>query len=291
MNRLYGKLALHVRRGFGERLGERRVPGRPQPQGTEVETWSAYVPGDDLRHLDWNAAARLDVLLMRRFVAEREVVFHLLVDRSASMRFPVGDRKRAAADELATALAWVALAANDAVRVTLLSGDGPAQPSPLFRHRASLPALVAWLARTPAAGALDLGSALIEHARRHPRPAATIVISDFLLEPTALEAGVQALRARRHEVVLLQVLGRGELDPPPDVGQAELQDVESGALHAITLTDAVRAQYRALVAEHEASLRRLATRNQAQWARLVSDVDVATFVTDDLARVGLVRRR
>ena len=117
------------------------------------------------------------------------------------------------------------------------------------------------------------------------------MISDFLLEPAALEPGVQALRARRHEVVLLQVIGRGELDPLVEPGVAELRDVESGALYAIACTDAVRARYRALVAEHEASLRQLAIRNEARWARLTSDADVATFVTDDLARLGLVRRR
>ena len=153
MNRLYAKLVLRVRRGVGERLGERRVPGRPQPSGSEVESWSAYVPGDDLRHLDWGAAARLDVLLMRRFVAERQVLFHFLVDRSASMGLPAEDRKSAVADELVTALAWVALASNDAVRVTLLPGDTPAVASPLFRHRASLPGVIAWLARSPARGA------------------------------------------------------------------------------------------------------------------------------------------
>jgi uncharacterized protein (DUF58 family) len=289
MNRLYTRLALRVRRGMGERLGERRFPGRPQASGTEVESWNAYAPGDDLRHLDWNAAARLDVLLMRRFTAEREVLFHFLVDRSASMLLPAPDRKRAAADELVLALAWVALAATDAVRVTLLPGDRPPEPSPVYRHRASAHAAAAWLAHAPAGGALDLGAALAEHARRHPRPAATVVVSDFMADPAALEPGVQALRARRHEVVLLQVIGRGELDP--DVGHGELRDVESGATHPIALTSAVRARYQALVAEHEAALAALAVRSEALWARLVSDESVAGFVTGELARLGLVRRR
>jgi uncharacterized protein (DUF58 family) len=291
MNRLYTKLALHVRRGMGERLGDRRFPGRPQAAGFEVETWSAYAPGDDLRHLDWNAAARLDVWLMRRFVAEREVLFHFLLDRSASMGLPAVDRKRAAADALVGALAWVALSANDAVRVTLLPGDGPPEPSPVLRHRASAATVSAWLARTPPSGALDLGAALATHASRHPRPAATILVSDFLVEPATLEAGIQALRARRHEVVLLQVIGRGELEPSADLAHGELRDVESGATHAIALTSAARARYQALVAEHGAALADLAARHQAVFARLVGDENVVGFVTGELARLGLVRRR
>jgi len=60
-------LALHVHRGMGERPGDRRFPGRPQPAGIELEAHSPYAPGDDLRHLDWNAVGRLDALLVRRF--------------------------------------------------------------------------------------------------------------------------------------------------------------------------------------------------------------------------------
>src|SRR5207244_4799115 len=108
----YDGLALHVRRGMGERAGDRRFPGRPQPSGIELEAYSAYAPGDDLRHLDWNAYGRLDTLLVRRFTAEREVLFHLLLDCSASMGVPVRDGKLAAACELALALAAIALAGN-----------------------------------------------------------------------------------------------------------------------------------------------------------------------------------
>src|SRR2546430_15079859 len=112
----YDGLALHVRRGMGDRPGDRRFPGRPQSSGIELEAYSTYAPGDDLRHLDWNAVGRLDALLVRRFTAEREGLVHLLLDCSASMGAPVRDGKLAAARELAMALAQVALAGNDAVR-------------------------------------------------------------------------------------------------------------------------------------------------------------------------------
>src|SRR5439155_1130393 len=87
------RLTLRVRRGMGDRPGDRRFPGRPEPAGIELEAYAAYVPGDDLRHLDWNAVGRLDALLVRRFTAERELVVHLLVDASASMAVPARDGK------------------------------------------------------------------------------------------------------------------------------------------------------------------------------------------------------
>ena len=143
------RLSLRLRRGMGDRPGDRRFPGRPQAAGIEIEAHSAYVPGDDLRHLDWNAVGRLDTLLVRRFTAEREVVVHLLVDASASMAVPARDGKLALARELALALAYVALGANDAVRIAVLPGDGATRVSPLLRQRGSLGRAAALLAGRP----------------------------------------------------------------------------------------------------------------------------------------------
>src|SRR5207244_10997756 len=117
------RLTLRVRRGMGDRPGDRRFPGRPEPAGIELEAYGAYVPGDDPRHLDWNAVARLDTLLVRRFTAERELVVHLLLDASASMAVPARDGKLAMARELARARAYDAPRAHAVARIAVLSGD------------------------------------------------------------------------------------------------------------------------------------------------------------------------
>lgn len=286
---LYSRLALHVRRGMGARVGERRFPGRPQASGIELEAYRSYTPGDDLRHLDWNALGRFDVLLTRRYVAEREVLFHLLVDCSASMGVPAGDGKLAAARALATALAWVALGSNDAVRATLLAGGREPVVSPIHRRRASVVGVGELLASATAAGALDLGAALEVYGRRHPAPGAALVISDFMMDPARVERGVLALRARRWEVVLLQVIGPRELEP--DFSGGVLADVESGATHPVLVTATVRRRYQALLADHLAALRAVAERTQAVYARLVAGEPIEEFVSGELGRLGLVRRR
>ncbi len=288
----YDAFALHVRRGMGERPGERRFPGRPQPSGIELEAYSAYTPGDDLRYLDWNAFGRLDALLVRRFVAEREVPFHLLLDASASMRVPGRDRKLGVALELALALGYMALAANDAVRVALLGGGNAApRVSPLYRQRVNVPRLAEFLASVAPAGTLELGSALSDYARVHPQPGAALLISDLMMAPVEVERGIQALVARGYEVHLLHVIGASELDPGREFTRAVLTDVESGATHPMVLTATARAHYDALLAEHLRALADLAARSRATYARLVSDADVSAFVTGELARLGLVRRR
>ena len=287
----YDGLAQHVRRGMGDRPGDRRFPGRPQPSGIELEAYGVYTPGDDLRHLDWNAVGRLDALLVRRFTAEREVLFHLLIDTSASMAVPVRDRKLGTALELATALAYVALASGDAVRIALIGGDGPPRVSRIYRNRATLARAAEFLAGATPEGPLDLGAALEAYARRHPRPGAAIIVSDLMLDPAQVERGIEALRARRYGTLLLQVIGPGELEPEREFTRGVLRDVESGATHAIALTAAARARYRALLDGHHAALVALAERTRTTYARLTSDADVGAFVTAELARLGVVRRR
>lgn len=290
----YERLALHVRRGFGDRPGEHRVPGRPQPSGIEIETHAPYVPGDDLRHLDWNALARLDTLLVRRFTAEREVAFHLLVDCSASMGVPARDRKLAVATELAMALATIAFAGGDAVRVAFLTGE-TAATSPAYRaggrQRRGLLQVAERLESATAGGRLEIGAALAAHARRHPRPGVALVISDFMMEPQEIERGVQALCARRYDILLLHVIGRGELGPERDFTHGTVEDVESGARHAVTLGAAAVARYRELLAAHLDALAAIAERHRVGYARLVTDTAVEDFVVTELSRLGVVRRR
>lgn len=284
-------LALHVRRGMGERPGERRFPGHAQPSGVEVESYSAYTPGDDLRHLDWSAVGRLDTLLIRRFTAEREVRFHLLLDTSASMDAPPRDGKLAGACALTLALAYIGLAASDAASVTLLGGAGTVAASPVYRQRRSALAVATLLAEARVAGTLQLGAALEDYANRHPGAGAALVISDLMTDPGEVERGVLALQARRFEVHLLHVVGASELDPAVCFTRGVLVDVESGATRPMVVTTAVAAQYREVLERHLAALRAVAERTRCSYARFVAGSDLAAFVTGDLARNGLVRRR
>jgi uncharacterized protein (DUF58 family) len=287
----YDGLALHVRRGMGERPGERRFPGHAQPSGVEVESYSTYTPGDDLRYLDWSAFGRLDALLVRRFVAEREVLFHLLLDVSASMNAPPTDRKLAGARALTLTLAYIALAAGDAARVSLLGGSGIVATSPVHRQRRAAVAVAGMLDAAEAAGTLQLGATLEEYARRHPEAGAALLVSDLMTDPAEVERGVLALQARRFEVHVIHVVGASELDPSGSFTRGVLVDVESGATRPMILTAAVAERYREVLERHLAALRAVAERTRCNYSRYVTGDDLATFVTGELARTGLVRRR
>ncbi len=288
---LVGRLGLRVGGRMGTRPGERRFPGRPQPTGLEVEAHSAYAPGDDLRHLDWNLLGRLDALLMRRFTAEREVVVHLLVDASASMGLPAPDRKWGLACELALALGGLAIGSRHAVRLAVLRGDAGWHASAVHRRRVGLVALADQLDATVPGGALDLGDALGRYAHRHREGGAAVILSDFLTEPARLEPGIAALRQRGYAVSLLQVLGRSDVDPGRVLESGELVDVESKTTHPVVLTPATLARYGELLAAHQQALRALAARQRALWASCASDATAEQVVTTELVRAGLVRAR
>lgn len=286
----YAHLALHLAGGVGDRPGERRIPGRTDVTGVEPEAWTPYTPGDDLRHLDWNALGRLDALLVRRFTAEREVVVHLLLDTSASMDASADDHKLRTAAELALALAAIGVSSGYAIRLTLLENGGIGRHSERHHRRSGLIALAAMLGEATAGGALDVGAVLGDWAHRHRERGVVFVLSDLLVDPASLAPGLAALRARGFVVHLLQVLGRSEWEPTTDAGGA-LEDAESGAVHAVAGTPAVLARYRELLDAHQATIADTAARTGATHVHLVTDTPVHAFVTGELARRGLVRPR
>ena len=105
----------------GRMKGERRSKRRGQ--STEFADYRPYVPGDDIRAIDWNVTARTGEPHVKRFVEERELTVMLLVDVSASQDFGSGRRsKLEAAVELSALLALSAVENGDKVGLLLFHG-------------------------------------------------------------------------------------------------------------------------------------------------------------------------
>ena len=138
------------------------------------------------------------------------------------------------------ALAYIALAASDAVRLVLLGDETPRRLAALPPARERAPRLAELLGGAVARGG---ASASAQRSRRYartaPAPGAAIVISDFMTEPARSSAACRRCARRGFEVRLLHVLGARELDPEREFARGILEDVESGATHPIVLTDAV----------------------------------------------------
>lgn len=267
------------------------MPHGTQPSGIELANYKAYLPGDDLRYLDWNAYGRLDQLVIKTFRAEREAALHLFVDCSASMQAPAGDRKFPFAIALAASLAYISLRHNDPVRVIGLTTDGgrPFRPSPWFRHRDALGQVRGFLTSVNARGATTLADGITAYINQTRVPGVAVVVSDFLVEPTHYETALRGLVGRGWTVAALRLLGPAEQDPAHLFRRGRLRDSETGATRVITLTTANRARYHTALTAHLNDLRRWCERHEVPCATLDPTASLETALFRDLAMIGMLK--
>lgn len=131
------RLELVSRKIFrGRTKGERRSPRKGQ--SVEFADFRSYVPGDDLRFVDWNTFARLDRLFLKLFLEEEDLHFYGLLDNSRSMDFGQ-PTKFFCGKQLLAALGFIGLVRGDRVKIETL-GRGPGKISPAFRTLAAFTA-------------------------------------------------------------------------------------------------------------------------------------------------------
>ncbi len=197
--------------------------------GVDLAGMRPYLPGDDVRHIDWNVTARLDEPYVRLFTEDRELTGWLVLDRSPSMRFgAVGRGKDAIAGDLAVSLARLLGRTGNPVGALLYDGETH-QVIPPGRGRRQALRLAAALttpARQDSTGApTDLAAMLALVASLAGRRGLVVVLSDFV-GPPGWQRQLTRL-GRRHEVVAVQVIDPVEL-ALPRVGPVVVEDAETG---------------------------------------------------------------
>ena len=210
-------------------------------RGIEFEEVRPYVPGDEIRSIDWNVTARLGAPYVKRFVEDRELTVLVVADVSRSMRFGTGSsEKRELAAELCAVLGFAAMRNNDRVGL-VLAGETVEHYVPPARGRTHLLRMLRdVLAITPSRTGTRLGEAVrfVMHTAR--RRTLVFWLSDF--EDT-LDVHDWRLLGRRHEVTCF-LLRDPRDEVLPNVGWVELEDLESGKRALVDTGNArVRAAY------------------------------------------------
>ena len=255
-------------------------------RGMEFDEVRPYVPGDDVRAIDWNVTARTGEPHIKRFVEERELTVMLLVDVSASQDFGSGRRsKLEAAVELSALLAMSAVENGDKVGLLLFHGGADQYIPPRKGGKHALRVVREVLARgqeTPAGltarrSVFELPRAVrrwwskLQTATKHeprrstsiaaalefcrqvlPRRAVLFLISDFLDD-----GYLQVLRHanRKHDVVAALITDPREADMPPS-GLVTLEDAESGRARLVdTRSQAFRAELATRAQRRQSELR------------------------------------
>jgi uncharacterized protein (DUF58 family) len=289
------RLRVPIRAARGHRPGETPIPRTNQLWGIEFESYKGYTPGDDFRYVDWNAVGRLDQLLVKTFTAEREIPFHLFLDTSASMGAPAVDHKFAFATDLLAALSYVVLINNDTLRVVALSSpeknQRPFLSLPLLRHRSQFLRVPPFLEGLTPAGKTYLRETVRTYIEQTKEPGVAIIVSDFLTEPPQYEEALVFLKARGYEVKAMHVLGAAELDPTRLFRRGKLYDVEDHSERWISLTQANLQRYREALQAHLDAVQHFCHRHQILYARASTASNLATVMTEELPRAGLLALR
>ena len=194
-------------------------------QGMDFDEVREYMPGDEVRNIDWNVTARLNQPFVKQFVEERELTVMLMADISASGQFGSGAQiKREVAAEVGGALAFAAQQNNDKVGLLLFTERVEKYVKPAKGQRHALRVVRDILHHTPEGRGGDLRHALHHLQKSFHRRAVLVILSDFL-DPLPTSALAQA--NRRHDVVAVQVTDPHE-ENLPALGRMTLEDAETG---------------------------------------------------------------
>ncbi|RYE78909.1 MAG: DUF58 domain-containing protein [Myxococcales bacterium] len=189
-------LAIVSRKIFAGRMrAERRT--KKSGSGIEFVDHRDYVPGDDLRYLDWNVYQRFGRLQVRLFEEEEDLSVYVLVDTSSSMRFGDGAKLRYA-KKVAAALAYVALANLDRVAVLGIGDKLEATMAPA-RGKERIFRVFQFLRGLATGGQTDLRTAARAFVARNKRKGLVVLVSD-LYDPAGFEQGLNVLRYNKFEV-------------------------------------------------------------------------------------------
>ncbi len=230
-----------------------------------------YQSGDDLRYLDWRIAARADRWVVKQFEEETNARAVVVLDVSKSMDW-TGDPSRLTklgyAERLAAAIALLLLRQRDAVGLVRFDA-GLRNVVPPRAQRAQWRRLVAALDEAGGGSESNVANGLMQAGRIVRRPGFVVLLSDLLVEPQPVVDAARTLRARGHEVLVVQIMDPTERDFL-EAGEAKYRDPESRIEVPAAPAD-VRNSYRATVAEAIDEWRTLLGSAGARFAVAITD--------------------
>ena len=242
--------------------------------GLEFADYKPYVPGDDLRAIDWNVYRRLGRVFVRVFEERQDLPVYMLVDRSKSM-FLERRRRIDAGLKAAFGLASIVLAQHDSVGLFAFSNTLEVKIK-ATSGRNRLMTFGRQLACLDEAHETCLADAVNRLAGMRLRRGLLVIVSDFF-DPAGIEAVVAAMKLCRHRLLLLQLSKDADANPGvhKDLhGDVRLLDCESGAAVDVTIGPAVLARYQEIYQAFNDRLASFAQQHGAGLMRLNADGDV-----------------
>lgn len=267
----------------GSVSGHHKSPHR----GLSVEfaEYRNYVPGDDLRRLDWRVFARTDRFYLKEFEAETNLRCYIVLDCSGSMGFESKHgSKFDYARRLAATLAYLIIHQGDAAGLVCI-GEKTVTEIPARRSPSHVQLLCEAIDDAKPRGATGLVEGLHELAEKVRRRALVIVLSDFFAEPEPIVRAIQHVRYQKHDLTAFQLLDRQELEFRFD-RPTRFLDLES-AFRLIAEPTLVRDEYLAQLRGFLGRLRAGCHEFKADYRQAVTDEDYEAVLSDFLVQRAL----
>jgi uncharacterized protein (DUF58 family) len=224
-------------------------------RGMEFDEVREYMPGDDVRSIDWNVTARTGAPYIKTYVEERELTVMLMVDLSGSTDFGTRDRlKGELAAEICALLAFSAIKNNDRVGLLIFTDQVEKFIPPKKGKNHVLRVIREVLFFRPAHRGTNIPAAIEHLTRVLKRKSVVFLISDFFGEH--LRRPLSVLN-QNHDLIAIKIRDRRELEIPP-MGFVPFEDPETGEVVFVdTFSADFRGKYRAAAAQMENELQSL----------------------------------
>jgi uncharacterized protein (DUF58 family) len=278
------RLELVSRKVFRGRMkGERK--SKRKGQSVEFADFRQYVPGDDLRFIDWNLFARLERLYLKLFLEEEDLHFYALIDTSGSMDF--GEpTKLQYAKQLAAALGFIGLCRADRVKIESL-GTSSRKPGPTLRGRSSLWRMQEYLDGIEPGENVSLAEGIKNFCLRNTGKGILVLLTD-LMDKEGYEKALRFLVTQQMDVYLLHVLCPEELNPEIK-GDLKLIDCEDEDIAEVTVSRPLMDKYKRTLATFIDGAKEFCTRRGMSYLMVSTETPVETLVANYLRKRGLVR--
>ena len=213
-------------------------------RGIEFSEVREYVPGDDVRAIDWNVTARLNAPFVKEFIEERDLTLFIVFDLSSSNEFGFQRSKKDVCYDIAASLMFAALRNNDNVGLCLFTDRVEKFVPPRKGKKHILKLLRELIYHEPKSKTTDIRTALSYLNKVIKKRSIIFIISDFLTPD--FEKPLKQLKSK-HDVILVDIADVHEEDLP-DIGYAFLEDYETGEQILVDTSDSeFRMRYTELV--------------------------------------------
>ncbi|MCF7804593.1 MAG: DUF58 domain-containing protein [Candidatus Marinimicrobia bacterium] len=239
-----------------------------------------YMPGDEIKHIDWKLYGKTDRYYVKQFEEETNLKAHIVLDASQSMGFgETGVTKLQYGSYLGAALTYLMLKQQDAVGLTVFD-HGIRSIVPPSSRPSYLNVILGQMDGLETGRDTNIAGTLHELADRVKRRGLIILISDLLDDPDEVITGLKHFRHKKHEVLVFHILDRQEIEFQYD-RQVELTDMESGE-HVTTEPRLIQSEYRREMEKFIEYYRQECLSNHIDYVQLTTDQPFDISLTEYL---------